>query len=158
MKVVGSAFATGGAGLVALTTAFKPEKLPAAETSKLDYNPPETDWKYVRLDPAATGELAYNSYSEGSCMYATVKSIAYQLAEKVGEPYSSFPFHMFKYGHGGVGGYGSVCGTLNGAAAVIGLLISEKSVQDRRRTDSGDRVEHWPYRRPIRCQGRQKHS
>ncbi len=131
MKVVGSAFAAGGAGLVALTTAFKPEKLPAAETSILDYNPPETDWKYVRLNPAATGELAYNSYSEGSCMYATVKSIAYQLAEKVGEPYSSFPFHMFKYGHGGVGGYGSVCGALNGAAAVIGLLISDKSVQDR---------------------------
>jgi hypothetical protein len=38
---------------------------------------------------------------------------------------------MFKYGHGGVGGYGSVCGALNGAAAVIGLVITDKVTQDK---------------------------
>ncbi len=135
LKVFGGAAAAGGAGLFALTTAFKPEKLPVAESSKLDYTPPKTDWKYVRLEPASTAELAYNSYSEGSCMYATVNSVVSQLKEKVGGPYSAFPTHMFKYGHGGVGGYGSVCGTLNGAAAVIGLLIPDKSVQDRMITD-----------------------
>ncbi len=131
LKIFGGAVAAGGAGLVALTTAFKPEKLPAAEPSKIDYNPPETDWKYARLDPAATAELAYNSYSDGSCMYATVQSVVSQLNEKIGGPYSSFPFHMFKYGHGGVGGYGTVCGALNGAAAVIGLVVADKGVQDK---------------------------
>jgi len=131
LKVFGGAVAAGGAGLVALSTAFKPEKLPAAESSKIDYTPSESEWKYVRLDPSVTAEVAYNSYSEGSCMYATVKSVIAQLAEKKGEPYASFPVHMFKYGHGGVGGYGSVCGTLNGAAAVIGLLIHDKSAQDQ---------------------------
>lgn len=135
LKIFGGAVAAGGAGLVALTTAFKPEKLPAAESSKIDYNPPETEWKYVRLDPAVTAELAYNSYSEGSCMYATVKSIVSQLDEKIGGPFSSFPYHMFAYGHGGVGGYGTVCGTLNGAAAVFGLLISDKGVRDKMITD-----------------------
>jgi hypothetical protein len=131
LKIFGGAVAAVGAGIVTLTTAFKPEKLPATESSKIDYNSPESDWKYVRLDPSATAEVAYNSYSEGSCMYATVNSIVSQLNEKVGGPYSTFPTRMFKYGHGGVGGYGSVCGTLNGAAAVIGLLIPEKSVQDQ---------------------------
>ncbi len=131
MKIAAGVFAGGGIGLFTLSTAFKPKKQSAAEPYKLDYNEPGTTWKYVTLDPAVTAEIAYNSYSEGSCMFAIVRSVISQLAEKIGEPYLSFPFHMFKYGHGGVGGYGSVCGALNGAAALIGLLVSEKSVQDK---------------------------
>jgi hypothetical protein len=37
---------------------------------------------------------------------------------------------MMKYGHGGIGGYGMVCGALNGAAALIGLMVAEKKIQD----------------------------
>jgi hypothetical protein len=135
MKVAVGAFAAGGAGLVTLTTAFKPEKLPAPETGNLEYSPGENVWEYFHLDPAATAQLAYDSYSEGSCMYATIVSVVSQLTEKFGEPFASFPIHMFKYGHGGIGGYGSVCGALNGAAALIGLLIIDKSVQDKMITD-----------------------
>lgn len=131
MKITAGLFAGTGIGLVTLSNAFKPEKTVAAGPSKIDYSPSDTDWKYIQLDPDATAELAYDSYSEGSCMYATVKSVIAQLAEKEGEPYSSFPVHMFKYGHGGIGGYGSVCGTLNGAAAVLGLLIEDKTVRDK---------------------------
>ncbi len=135
MKVAAGAFAAGGAGLVAFTTAFKPEKQPVPEAETLQYNPEQTNWKYFNLNPVATAQLAYDKYSEGSCMYATVTSIVSQLAGKFGEPFTSFPFHMFKYGHGGIGGFGSVCGALNGAAAVIGLLISDKGVQDKIITD-----------------------
>lgn len=135
MKVTAGLFAGTGIGLVALSNAFKPEKASAAGPSKIDYSATETDWKYIQLDPTLTAELAYDSYSEGSCMYATVKSIIAQLTEKGNEAFSSFPIHMFKYGHGGIGGYGSVCGALNGAAAVTGLLIPDKTVQDRMISD-----------------------
>jgi hypothetical protein len=37
---------------------------------------------------------------------------------------------MMKYGHGGVGGSGSICGALNGAAALMGLLIDDKKTRD----------------------------
>ncbi|MGM0621475.1 MAG: C-GCAxxG-C-C family (seleno)protein [Bacteroidota bacterium] len=131
MKVAAGAIAAGGAGLVTLTTAFKPEKQFVPEAQNLEYNPAETNWKYFHLDPYVTAQLAYDKYSEGSCMYATVSSVVLQLAEKFGQPFSSFPIHMFKYGHGGIGGFGSVCGALNGAAALIGLLITDKSVQDK---------------------------
>jgi hypothetical protein len=130
LKVAAGVFAGSGIGLVTLSNAFKPGKQPVEEPYYLEYDPPETGWKYVLLAPAVSAELAYGYYSEGSCMYATVKSVISQLAEKIGEPYTSFPFHMFKYGHGGVGGYGSVCGALNGAAALIGLFISDRSIQD----------------------------
>jgi len=131
MKIAAGAIAAGGAGLATLTTAFKPEKQLVPEAQNLEYNPTETNWEYFHLDPSATAQLAYDKYSEGSFMYATVSSVVLQLAEKFGEPFTSFPLHMFKYGHGGIGGYGSVCGTLNGAAALIGLLITDKSVQDK---------------------------
>jgi hypothetical protein len=37
---------------------------------------------------------------------------------------------MMRYGHGGVNGYGTICGALNGAAALIGLLVQGKEKQD----------------------------
>ena len=135
LKVAAGTIAAGGAGLVTLTTAFKPEKQPLPETKNLEYTPGETEWEYFHLDPAGTAQLAYDKYSEGSCMYATVISVVSQLTEKFGEPFLSFPVQMFKYGHGGIGGFGSVCGALNGAAALIGLLITDKSIQDKMITD-----------------------
>jgi len=91
------------------------------------------DWTYVELDPAAIAETAYDMYPHGSCMYAVVGSIVRALAERVGGPFRSFPFEMMRYGHGGVGGWGSICGAANGAAAVIGILYPEKDKQRRDR-------------------------
>ncbi len=145
MKVAAGVIAGSGAGLFALTSAFKPESPSGKDPSKLDYDQPQGDWNYLQLDPDFTGALAYDYYSEGSCMYATVKSVISQLAGIMGDPYGSFPYHLFKYGHGGVGGYGTICGALNGAAALIGLFITDKMVQDRMIAD----VFQWYEKEPI---------
>ena len=145
MKVAAGVVVGGGAGLLALTNAFKPEIVFDNEPHRLDYKPDEDDWAYSPLDPDLTAELAYTYYPEGSCMYAMAKSIISQLGEKIGEPYKSFPIHLFKYGHGGVGGYGSICGTLNGAAAVIGLLVTDKGVRDSMIAD----VFRWYEQEPL---------
>jgi Putative redox-active protein (C_GCAxxG_C_C) len=130
MKVAAGVIVGSGAGLYALTNAFKPEYLPLEESQTLEYNNAKTSWEYYPLDPAQTAQLAYRHFDSGSCMYATFKSIISQLADKFGEPYISFPLHMMKYGHGGVGGFGTICGALNGAAAIIGLFVTEKAMQD----------------------------
>jgi hypothetical protein len=135
MKVAAGVVAGSGAGLFTLANAFKPKNQLPTETYKLEYNPPESNWAYFYLDPDYTAELAYKQYSDGSCMYAAVRCVVSQLAEIFGEPYTSFPNHMFKYGNVGIAGYGSVCGALNGAAAVVGLLVTDKKVQDRMITD-----------------------
>ncbi len=145
MKVTAGILAGSGAGLFTLSQASGIKNQPDEVPHKLDYSHPEGSWNYVPLDPAETAQRAYDFYSEGSCMYGTMKSVISQLAEKIGEPYASFPVHMFKYGHGGIGGYGSVCGTLNGAAALAGLLIAEKSVQDRMITDLFQWYEKEPF-------------
>ncbi len=130
LKVTAGAFAGGGFGLLAISGLFKTKPQAVTEPFKLEFEETETAWKYAELLPSESSERAYRYYSEGSCMYATIKGILAQLEETLGEPYSSFPLHMFKYGHGGIGGYGSVCGTLNGAAAIMGLLISDKVIRD----------------------------
>ena len=83
---------------------------------------PRLRWAFARLDPDITADRAYQDYCQGHCMYGVFKSIVWQLAEQRGEPYKSFPFDMMKYGAGGVAGWGSLCGGLNGGAAVIGLF------------------------------------
>ncbi|MDH7570012.1 MAG: C-GCAxxG-C-C family protein, partial [Armatimonadota bacterium] len=61
----------------------------------------------------------------GSCMYAIVGSVVQMLAERVGGPYRTFPVAMMRFGEGGIGGWGSTCGVVNGAGAVVGLLIPD---------------------------------
>lgn len=130
IKLAVGALSAGGIGALALTHGFKPEIATAKEPKKLDSNSVSSDYKYVPLDPKKTAEKAYQNYPKGSCMYGVFSSVVEQLAEKLGEPFSSFPIQMMKYGHGGVNGYGTICGTLNGASALFGLLINDKKAID----------------------------
>jgi hypothetical protein len=90
------------------------------------------DWTYRPLDPEAVGQLAYDIYPKGSCMYSVFGSVIMQLADKVGEPFRSFPIDMMRFGAVGVGGWGSVCGVVNGCAALIGLFHSGDDIRKKR--------------------------
>ena len=83
---------------------------------------PGQAWNYARLDQDFAAAEAYRLFAEGGCMYGVFGAVVTGLASKLGEPFRSFPLHMMRYGKGGVGGWGSLCGTLNGGAAVIGLV------------------------------------
>lgn len=125
----------GGACLLTLTTAFKTAARAEEKPHRIEPGTSESEWKYEALSADDTGRVAYNGYAVGSCMYAVANSVIKQLADRFGEPYVSFPIHMMKYGHGGVGGYGTVCGALNGAAAMIGLVVPDKKDQNALITD-----------------------
>jgi hypothetical protein len=80
----------------------------------------------VPLDIDRTAALAYQLHNQGkSCMYGVFASIVKQLGEKLGEPFRSFPCEMMVYGAGGVAGWGTLCGALNGGAAAIALLVGK---------------------------------
>jgi hypothetical protein len=87
------------------------------------------DWRYVPLVPGAIAADAYRLMAQGGCMYGLFAAIVAAMAKTQGEPFSSFPLHMMKYGAGGVGLWGSLCGTLNGGAAVFGLFERDKARQ-----------------------------
>jgi hypothetical protein len=112
-------------------------------------------WTYARLDPERVAEKVYQMYPEGGCMYALFGGILFCENENAKEPFPTFPLHMMKYGAGGVGGWGTICGALNGAAAVIGLFVGEKQYRERLITDlfSGYESMSLPKYRPATSVG-----
>lgn len=100
-----------GAGALAIGAAisqFGLSKASAKETPKFPY-------PYKKLDIEKVGERAYQNWYKGFCTYAVVQGILGVLQDEVGEPYSSLPLEAFIFGHGGVVGWGTACGTTIGA-------------------------------------------
>lgn len=85
------------------------------------------------LDVEVTRRLGYDGFKgitladgtrHSGCAFGAFNAIIGQLAEKVGAPYTSIPTQMMDWAGAGVVGFGSLCGTLNGTAAAIGLICS----------------------------------
>jgi len=87
---------------------------------------PEWPWPYATLDVEEVRKRAHLFYYKAGCMYATFGALITSLADKVGYPYTTIPIDMARYGSGGVIGWGSVCGTLNGSSAVITLVVGKE--------------------------------
>ena len=107
-----AALAAGGLGVVSEAEA----KAKAADMKTWP-------WPYKKLDPTETAELAYKEWYRLFCGGAVISSIFTQLAEKVGEPYKSFPVDAFKFFEGGMSAWGTVCGSNSGANVVTNLII-----------------------------------
>lgn len=87
-------------------------------------------WPYERLDPQKIADRAYESAFEGYCMYGLVNAVVEGLSESVGEPWKSFPSKVTFYGRGGVIGWGSTCGPLNGAALISYLVLEQTDADE----------------------------
>lgn len=88
---------------------------------------PSWPWPYQKLDVQLAQQRGYEGYYEGACCYGAASAIIKGLSDTMGEPYTNFPVDMFRYGEGGVVGWSSLCGALNGAAAVINLVSDEET-------------------------------
>lgn len=80
-------------------------------------------WKYKTLDREDVRKRAHKAYHDGGCCYGAFHGLNSALADAVGEPFSLVPSQMFYYGGGGGAGWGTLCGALNGAAALISLVV-----------------------------------
>ncbi len=114
--VGGGAVATGALSLPARVGAEVTG--PAAGMRKLP-------WPYKPIDADLAADRAYQSYLKGHCMFGSFEAIVGAVADRLGEPYTSFPFELFVYGAGGVQGWGTLCGALNGSAAAFQLLSAK---------------------------------
>jgi Putative redox-active protein (C_GCAxxG_C_C) len=82
---------------------------------------------YSKLDVEIVRKRGHANFYKGDCCYGAFNAIVESLAEQVGEPFTSFPSDMMRYGKGGVYGYGTLCGALNGAAAAVQLVTDEET-------------------------------
>ena len=93
-------------------------------------------WKYAVVDPDKVARDAYEQYHAGRCMHTTFMAIVRNVGEKLADadPLASaamlnFPFHMMKYGDSGANGWGSLCGSLNGAMAAVALFCGDSATR-----------------------------
>jgi hypothetical protein len=142
-----SALLAGCAGLGLGTLAASGAR---AATGKLEASgrPPALPWGYQLLDPEKVRKLGHlASYVEG-CGGGAFWAIMTVLKEKLGGPYSScmplpdrqellayladrkkrpMPQVMMLYTYSGMSGFGSLCGTVNGAAAAVSIALPFKT-------------------------------
>lgn len=95
---------------------------PASQANAQVNETAEWPFPFIELDPALAEQRGHEAFYQGACCYGTVQGILSQWKELLDEPYTSIPTDMFRYGEGGIAGWGSVCGTLNGASAMINLV------------------------------------
>ncbi len=90
------------------------------------------------LDVEETRELGYRGFKgleigdgtrHSGCAFGTFNAILGQLAEKVGAPYTTIPLQMMDWAGAGVVGFGTLCGTLSGASAAIGLICDGRDAR-----------------------------
>lgn len=118
-----------GAGAAALGVSIARAPIPAIadEPSPLPVLPWGTYYPTSGLDAEAIREQAFCRNKEGGCGYGGAQAILDALADEVGYPWTVLPkgpagVGLTSYGGGGVVGWGTICGALNGVIAVMGLL------------------------------------
>ncbi len=111
--------AVGAVALSAIPSIMKPALADGVEA-------PAYPWTYVQVDKDVVREHAYESfYSAGGCCAGVAAGILEVMANQYGYPYNQIPAAMFANGAGGYGA-SSLCGSLGGACAVIGLFCDPK--------------------------------
>jgi hypothetical protein len=82
-------------------------------------------WPYKKLNVEESAKIAYENYFDLWCASTVLKGIFTPLANSVGGPYKTFPVESMRWAHGGVAGWGTVCGSLVGAGTAIGLITGD---------------------------------
>jgi len=99
----------------------------AKQASAYDY---ASKYKYDKLDLNEVGQLTYENYFQRWCTSSVVAGLVEALKKKVGGDWNDFPIDAYRWGHGGLAGWGALCGTMPGAGIVIGLVTKDTDVAE----------------------------
>ncbi|MDA8432855.1 MAG: C-GCAxxG-C-C family protein [Nitrospiraceae bacterium] len=82
-------------------------------------------YKYAKLDTKEVGQITYENYFNRWCTSSVVAGLVESLKKKAGGAWKDFPIDAYRWGHGGLAGWGALCGTMPGAGVVIGLVTKD---------------------------------
>ncbi|MBE0538073.1 MAG: C-GCAxxG-C-C family protein [Ignavibacterium sp.] len=89
-------------------------------------------WPYATLDPEAVRIQAHALYYGGkACCAGTFGGIVSALVTTLPDPWADLPIEIMLYGGGGGNSWGILCGCLNGAAALISLVVSDGTTRSQ---------------------------
>ncbi len=113
---------------VGLTAVGALSSLITTATTKAGTKDTAWPWPYVALDPDEARIKAHYHYYNGlACCAGVFGAVLDLLKANVGDPFNALPTELMLYGGGGGAGWGSLCGTLNGGAAIINLVCDATS-------------------------------
>jgi hypothetical protein len=72
---------------------------------------------------------AYENFYKYECMGGVICTLLQVLSENIGYPFNTLPLDMFRYGGGGIAGWGTVCGSVNGGSQFLNLVGSPSNYQ-----------------------------
>ncbi|OFX38543.1 MAG: hypothetical protein A2X08_13195 [Bacteroidetes bacterium GWA2_32_17] len=93
-----------------------------AETKEIQAWP----YPWATLDPVIVRQNAHALYWNGQdCASGVFGALVQALDTAIGAPWTGFPIEVMLFGRGGGVSWGSLCGTLNGGAALISLVVDK---------------------------------
>jgi hypothetical protein len=134
---------TGAQGLFSETSAVEKQKWP---------------WGYKKIDPTEAAKIAYEKYYEGACRYGVVSGVLIPLQDEIGEPYISLPLDAFRFGHSGVVGWGTTCGTLIGVGIATGFIAGKTGEEILNKVINWYCVTSLPNYNPVSPKSNIKHT
>lgn len=93
----------------------------AASAAPVEAEIPAHPYPSCEFDLDRVEQLGYESFQQNGCCFGVANALLTELKEKVGFPYTAIPAEMFINGKAGYGA-GTLCGSLGGASAIIGLM------------------------------------
>lgn len=104
----------------------------AEDASAYGYN---GGYKYQKLDPGEVGEITYKNYFKRWCASSVIAGMVEPLRRQVGGKWKDFPIDAMRWAHGGMAGWGCLCGTLVGAGTVVGLITNDTDIAEEMAND-----------------------
>ncbi len=91
--------------------------------------------KYVKLDPETVGQVTYENYFKRWCASSVIAGMVEELKKKAGGGWKDFPIDAYRWMHGGMAGWGALCGTMPGAGVIIGLVTGDTDIAEAMTND-----------------------
>jgi len=118
--LVGAGAVVGVAAVSGVGLANRPSTAEAAVTG--------VPWPYPTAPagqpvPEKLARRAFEVYFASGCAEGVWWPFVEALAASNPATWGTLPQNVFRFGGGGVGGWGTLCGTLNGASAIIGMTV-----------------------------------
>ncbi|NOY65096.1 MAG: C_GCAxxG_C_C family protein [Nitrospirae bacterium] len=89
-----------------------------------------SEFKYKKLDVDEVGRIAYENYFKRWCCSTVIAGLVEPLRKRVGGAWKDFPIDAYRWAHGGMAGWGALCGTMPGAGIVIGLVTNDTDIAE----------------------------
>jgi hypothetical protein len=120
--LAGAGAVVGAATVSGLVLAKDPSTAEAAAAMDVPWPYPSDPAQ--QPDPETLARRGFETYNASGCCEGAWWPMVSYLAGLYPATWGTLPKNMFRYGGGGIAGWQTVCGTVNGSSALIGMTVA----------------------------------